>query len=498
MNLGEEIIFEPISNADYALLAAKDGNTVYWTTDAPFCIYVGDQVYSNSQLTPADLVNAINSSFDVEASADGAGKVKLVVRGFTLAPAEDKNPFPSTATAYSFRANLMPLIVNKIQGLFSANADIVNKIVPPDSAAVSGDIADAKETYDALEEIKGDYVKLESATTQIIKSDLAIGFGKKVLFEESDGGPQHLAIDRDQWGVEVGNEEDPMILNTSDVDGDIAINWKDGDGVQQAGIVAKKSDVAAILNDTDAGEGSENSTYTAKKVNEKISAMAAGNIIGLYDFGRAKSETVWPTDASVPNGATGFDFTTNTPYAYDGTSWTAGTAITPGEYNEIKVLKWLDGDSNTGVPMAGLDGFGTFVGTEWVLWCDAAGSAGTYDNDTIKPRTSDGALEVAEQAFTITEDSNKFSSGATLTFKGFWQGALNKVNWLFTKVGTLFTLPATTTAGQSLMSTTTSGTATWGSPLPTLPVADTEVKHYGLRITVDTDGTTSKDWVELV
>jgi hypothetical protein len=104
---------------------------------------------------------------------------------------------------------------------------------------IDGEIARAM----AAEDTK---VALVSDTTQIIRSDIAIGVGQKLFFEESQGGAQHVAIDRDQWGVEVGNESDPMILNTSDTSGNLAINYKDSQGVQQADIVAKASTLTSV------------------------------------------------------------------------------------------------------------------------------------------------------------------------------------------------------------------------------------------------------------
>ncbi|GHU93277.1 hypothetical protein FACS189479_04390 [Spirochaetia bacterium] len=134
----------------------------------------------------------------------------------------------------------------------------------------------------------------------------------------------------------------------------------------------------------------------------------------------------------VNPGARLLDFSALQKYVYDGVKWNSdGPAITPIENTRFDVFKWLDGTSGTGVPMTGLDGYTIYKNGAFNYFCDTAGLT-AVDGDTIQPRASDGALEVAAQTFTIVERLVKIPSAIRITFKEFWQGGLNVINALVT------------------------------------------------------------------
>jgi hypothetical protein len=96
------------------------------------------------------------------------------------------------------------------------------------------------------------------------------------------------------------------------------------------------------------------------------------------------------------------------------------------------------------------------------------------DGDTLVNRESDGAAMVAAQDFAITEATDKFTSGASLSFKAFWQGVLNKINGLIQAVaGKQSALNRTV---RTNLASTTAITDTGGNITPgvtgTLPIAN--------------------------
>ncbi|GHV73281.1 hypothetical protein AGMMS49940_05830 [Spirochaetia bacterium] len=196
--------------------------------------------------------------------------------------------------------------------------------------------------------------------------------------------------------------------------------------------VAELADIPEVIDPSTAVEGDDDGKAAdAVKVKEMISAASLSGLTDLFDYGKTLTVTANPT-TSVITGATLFDFQAKQKYEYDGTAWNAvGSPIAPTEGNRFDVFKWLDGTSGTGVAMPGLDGYATYKNAQFNYFCDAD-SVIVFDGDTIKPRTSDGAVEVASQTMTITEDTDKFSSGTALTFKNFWQGVLNKINGIIT------------------------------------------------------------------
>ncbi|MDR0873993.1 MAG: hypothetical protein LBN27_11105 [Prevotellaceae bacterium] len=95
------------------------------------------------------------------------------------------------------------------------------------------------------------YVKLASETTQIIVSDIAFGFGKKILGTASDD-TQHELIGIGEYATgqqtEIGSESIPLCLNHREVAGwsdkRIAVNGKLQDNTEFTDKVAYYSDVS--------------------------------------------------------------------------------------------------------------------------------------------------------------------------------------------------------------------------------------------------------------
>jgi hypothetical protein len=180
----------------------------------------------------------------------------------------------------------------------------------------------------------------------------------------------------------------------------------------------------AVAAEAEARELGDTNTLTEAKgyTDQKVSNAVNQNYFGAFWLGKTTPgfSVPLPTDAAQNY----FDFTTNTPYTAlpDLSGWQAGTPITPVNGMQIGISsKFWD------IAEAGYPGFAKYNAAEssWDYYPDMTKKE---DNDTIKERNSDGAWEVASQSFNITESITKFTSGATLTFKAFWQAVLGKLN----------------------------------------------------------------------
>ncbi|GHV61212.1 hypothetical protein FACS1894195_1370 [Bacteroidia bacterium] len=328
-----------------------------------------------------------------------------------------------------------------------------------------------------------DFLNLVSAITQVINSDIAIALGKKI-FGTDDNGTEHILAAIVRYGVgqlqtELGDPNDPMCLNSAMVagwstDAHVKHTYKDLDGVSHDERLAWVSELSAIINDAVSATGS---TYSSSLIEQKIAAASLSGLTALYDF--AKNATLTANPATADTGATLMDFYALQMYVYDGTTWqVSGTPIVPAQGNKFEVLQWLDGTSATGVSMIGKDGYAVFDNGTLKYFADAD-STYTFDNDTIKPRSSDGALEVNAQNFAIIEDTTKFTTSTALTFKTFWNNVLNKINGLIS-----FTTRAAGFATSAQGAKADTALQTYNYPIMTVGATDyfTEVKAKFLTL----------------
>jgi hypothetical protein len=72
-----------------------------------------------------------------------------------------------------------------------------------------------------------------------------------------------------------------------------------------------------------------------------------------------------------------------------------------------------------------------YDGTNWIATLRINEVSSVPDNDTLEA-DNQNIWTVKAQAFAITEDTNPFSSGASLGFKQFWQATLAKINGIIT------------------------------------------------------------------
>jgi len=114
---------------------------------------------------------------------------------------------------------------------------------------IEGDISDIQDELDG-------FVKLESATTQVIDSNLTLTKDSKLMLQRSNGAHEN-AISIGIYGTyeqeEIGSEADPTCLNhnakASDgtvVGKNIIVNYKDELGVNQVDAVAYLSDIPTV------------------------------------------------------------------------------------------------------------------------------------------------------------------------------------------------------------------------------------------------------------
>lgn len=170
--------------------------------------------------------------------------------------------------------------------------------------------------------------------------------------------------------------------------------------------------------------------YTDQSIADSIARSG----LGFWNYGRTLETTSFPVE-NVPAGAIAFDFTTNTEHDWNGTSWIENEEPLPVQKGtSITVIEMLDGMDITGVPMEGQKVEGVYNKNTWEFAVYKASSGGGFaaDNDTLNQRQTDGAFQVADQQFDITEDNTKFTSNALTSFKQFWQSVLNKINAIFT------------------------------------------------------------------
>jgi hypothetical protein len=117
-------------------------------------------------------------------------------------------------------------------------------------------------------------VKLESNTTQLIKSDIAIANGKKILLEKADGTHAN-GLSVGDYGsyeqFEVGSETDPLCLNHSAktpdgtiVGKNIIVNYKNEAGENHTDAVGYLSDIATAKQ--------EATDYADEKIADTVAA----------------------------------------------------------------------------------------------------------------------------------------------------------------------------------------------------------------------------------
>lgn len=194
------------------------------------------------------------------------------------------------------------------------------------------------------------------------------------------------------------------------------------------GLLAGKEDIinkVLVL-----GEDSTNTEYpSAKAVYDLIKASRNGFFLGGFWYGKTTANFVAPT-TGIEEGQNYYDFTTNYIYTFTGGAWVQGEHKNPVDTSLVWITKafWdLAADSGKqGQAMYEADN------TSWSYMpfnVGSGGEVGAPDMDTITLNGM-GQLQVGSQSFEITEDSTPFASGATLTFKSFWQSILNKINSL--------------------------------------------------------------------
>jgi hypothetical protein len=177
--------------------------------------------------------------------------------------------------------------VTKLRGLVDTKADL-----PPAASELEGDAFIVEEDEDhggqtgiyAVVDGAWAYlgkftvdlsgaVKLQSATTQVIDSDLALAVGRKFLGTAADGTQHELAGLNEYEGgqqVEVGTGAVPLCLNHREVpdwsDKHIAVNWQNIYGDESVDKLAYLSDLPAKAGAAEAQAGTDSAKYLVSSV----------------------------------------------------------------------------------------------------------------------------------------------------------------------------------------------------------------------------------------
>ena len=268
-------------------------------------------------------------------------------------------------------------------------------------------------------------VKLVSATTQIIDSDIAMALNRKILGTRTDDTPKiliWLANYPSGQQIEVGSESEPLMLNHLEVPGwsdkRIGVNYQAADGTQAATTILYASDAYTAVSDA-------NKLVTFTELN----AVSNGHFLGkAYWFGKTTTTFTPP----APNAITDldpsvdlsrinyFDFPTLTVYepTSDLTAWQVKEVVTVVDMETVLITKAFWDTAESGLP-------GT---AQWSAttssWAYMPQRFNDVDGVTLIRRSTDGALQIAPQGVGTAQLTNsnvtnaKLAPMGALTIKG--------------------------------------------------------------------------------